>query len=192
MTMQMQASRQISASPDKVWKALNDPTILRSCIPGCDSFEPDGENRYAVSAAIRIGPVSARFSGTVTLADIVEGVSYSLSFDASGGVAGFGKGRAEVALSPADGGTTLTYAVKSQIGGKLAQLGQRLIDGAAKSMADDFFRRFEQAVQTQEQAASGSASDLPPADVARKGPSWIWLAGLAAAVAVVVSLMAGR
>ena len=139
--MQMQASRHISASPDTVWRALNDPAILRGCIPGCDSFEPAGDHSYAVSAAIRIGPVSARFSGTVTLADIVEGVSYSLSFDASGGVAGFGKGRAEVALTPADGGTTLTYAVKSQIGGKLAQLGQRLVDGAAKSMADDFFRR---------------------------------------------------
>ncbi len=191
--MQMQASRLISASPDRVWRALNDPAILRACIPGCDSFEPDGDNRYAVSAAIRIGPVSARFSGTVTLADIVDGVSYSLSFDASGGVAGFGKGRAEVALSPADGGTMLTYAVKSQIGGKLAQLGQRLIDGAAKSMADDFFRRFEQAVQAQEQTASGAVSIQPPAsDAGRRNIPWIWLAGLAAAAAVVVGLLAGR
>lgn len=191
--MQMKASRQIGASPGEVWDALNDPAILRACIPGCQSFEPSGEKAYAVVAAIRIGPVSARFSGTVALADIVEGVSYSISFDAKGGVAGFGKGRAAVALAPSDGGTLLTYSVESQVGGKLAQLGQRLIDGAAKSMADDFFRRFDEALQAR---AAASAPDegviaQTPSALAPRSRLWMWMAALAAAAMLVASLTAG-
>ena len=191
--MQMKASRQIGASPGEVWEALNAPAILRACIPGCESFEPIGERNYAVAAAIRIGPVSARFSGTVMLADIVEGVSYSISFDAKGGVAGFGKGRAAVALAPSDGGTLLTYSVESQVGGKLAQLGQRLIDGAAKSMADDFFRRFDEALQARA-AASAPGEDVIPQTSPAPAPRsrlWMWMAALAAAALLVASLTAG-
>ena len=207
--MQMQGSRQLAATAQQAWDALNNPEILKQCIPGCQKFELESENLYTTVAAIKIGPVSAKFTGKVELSDINPPTSYSLRFEAQGGVAGHGKGLSHVELEENAEGVELRYTVESQIGGKLAQLGQRLIDGAAKSMADDFFKRFEQALAEQTgsadvdaaapadsenlttQAASDTAAPAPTTPASNGGvPRWLWIA-IAAAVAAVVVFSAG-
>lgn len=151
--MEMQASRTLAVTQQQAWDALNDPEVLKLCIPGCDKVEASGENQYAVAMALKIGPVSAKFAGKITLADIVAPESYTIAFDGSGGVAGFGKGNAKVLLVPMPAaagqpeGCELQYTVHATVGGKIAQLGQRLIDGAAKTMAEDFFKRFDDEMQ---------------------------------------------
>lgn len=151
--MEMQASRTLAVSQQQAWDALNDPEVLKLCIPGCDKVEASGENQYAVAMALKIGPVSAKFAGKITLADIVPPESYTIAFDGSGGVAGFGKGQAQVKLVPLPADAAgqpsceLHYTVHATVGGKIAQLGQRLIDGAAKTMAEDFFKRFDNEMQ---------------------------------------------
>ncbi|MBF5006110.1 CoxG family protein [Diaphorobacter caeni] len=145
--MDMQSSRQLAVSQQQAWDALNDPEVLKLCIPGCDRVEATGENQYAIGMALKIGPVSAKFSGQITLADIAAPQSYTIAFDGQGGAAGFGKGSAKVQLHPNDEGCELAYTVNAQVGGKVAQLGQRLIDGAAKSLAEDFFKRFDKEMQ---------------------------------------------
>lgn len=182
--MDMQGSRPLAVTQQQAWEALNDPEILKTCIPGCEKFEPTGDNAYAVTTAIKIGPVSARFNGRVQLSDIVPPSSYKIGFDAQGGVAGFGKGEAAVQLAPAGTGCELSYTVHSSVGGKIAQLGQRLIDGAAKSLAEDFFRRFDEELQRRYPAAPGATAPAPaPAAAASSGmPTWAW-----AAIAVVVA-----
>jgi hypothetical protein len=129
-----------------VWAKLNDPEVLKACIPGCESLEMLSDNEFQAIATNRIGPVKARFKGKVRLSDLDPPNGYRISGEGDGGVAGFAKGGATVALAPKDGGTLLTYNVEAQIGGKLAQLGQRLVNGAAKKMADQFFAKFAQAV----------------------------------------------
>jgi carbon monoxide dehydrogenase subunit G len=145
--MDMQGNRQLGVSQQQAWDALNDPAILKACIPGCEKFELTADNQYAVLVAVKIGPVAAKFNGKVTLADIQAPNSYSLQFEAQGGVAGFGQGESKVELEANPQGCELRYTVHSKVGGKIAQLGQRLIDGVAKSMAEDFFKRFELALQ---------------------------------------------
>lgn len=149
--MEMLGNRQLPITQQQAWEALNDPATLQKCIPGCDKFEPSGDNEYTVALAVKIGPVSAKFNGKVSLAEIMPPDSYRLSFEGQGGVAGFAKGSSSVSLKPvADAGApacVLDYTVQAQVGGKIAQLGQRLIDGAAKSTADDFFKRFEAEMQ---------------------------------------------
>ncbi len=145
--MDMQGNRQLGVSQQQAWDALNDPVILKACIPGCEKFELTTDNQYAVLVAVKIGPVAAKFNGKVTLADIQAPNSYSLQFEAQGGVAGFGQGESKVELEANAQGCELRYTVHSKVGGKIAQLGQRLIDGVAKSMAEDFFKRFELALQ---------------------------------------------
>jgi uncharacterized protein len=141
--MDMSGERRIQAPRQKVWDALNDPEVLKACIPGCDSMERLGENELKATAAIKIGPISARFAGKVTLSDIDPPNGYTISGEGQGGVAGFAKGGAAVHLIDTDGGgTLLTYEVKAQVGGKIAQLGARLIDASAKQMSDAFFDRF--------------------------------------------------
>jgi carbon monoxide dehydrogenase subunit G len=141
--MDMQGQRTLPMAREVVWDAINDPGILKACIPGCEKFEPDGDNAYQFTTALKIGPVAARFSGRVQLTDIAAPQSCRLQFEAQGGAAGFGKGESAVELVPVDAGCELRYSVHSSVGGKIAQLGQRLIDGVAKSMAEEFFRRFE-------------------------------------------------
>ena len=146
--MELIGHRQLGASQPRAWQALNDPAILKQAIPGCERFERVSDTEYALTVALKIGPVSAKFNGKVFLSDIIAPQSYSLVFEAQGGMAGFGKGESKVKLTPSpDGGCELTYTVQSQVGGKIAQLGQRLIEGAAKSLADDFFKRFDHALQ---------------------------------------------
>ena len=145
--MDMTGQRILKATQQQAWEALNDPEILKACIPGCKKFETTGDNAYAVTAGIKIGPVAATFNGNVQLTDIVAPTGYKLNFDAQGGVAGFGKGESSVELRPLPEGCELNYTVHSTVGGKIAQLGQRLIDGVAKNMAEDFFKRFEAALE---------------------------------------------
>ena len=141
--MDMLGQRTLPVSQQHTWDALNNPEVLKACIPGCDRFETDGPTIYNVGVTLKIGPVAAKFAGKVSLLDIMPPNSYSLQFEGQGGVAGFGKGTAQVQLQATEGGCELHYTVNAQVGGKIAQLGQRLIDGAAKSLAEDFFKRFE-------------------------------------------------
>src|SRR6202163_2538496 len=140
--MEMTGSRTVPADIETTWRALNDPQVLKACIPGCESVERVSDNEYRLTMTARVGPVSARFTGRIVLADIVAPTSYTLSFEGQGGAAGFAKGEARVTLSANEPGTRIDYQVKAQIGGKLAQIGSRLVDGAAAKVADDFFARF--------------------------------------------------
>lgn len=145
--MDMQGSRQLAITQQQAWDALNNPEVLKACIPGCDKVEATGENQYAIGMSVKIGPVAAKFAGKILLADIVAPESYSINFEGQGGAAGFGKGNSAVKLIPNGTGCELQYTVHASVGGKIAQLGQRLIDGVAKSMAEDFFKRFDEAMQ---------------------------------------------
>ncbi len=147
--MDMQGARQLAITQQQAWDALNDPAVLKACIPGCDKVEPSGDNQYTIGMSLKIGPVSARFTGKITLSDINPPASYKINFEGQGGPAGFGKGDSAVTLTPNDDGCQLAYTVHASVGGKIAQLGQRLIDGAAKAMAEDFFKRFENEMQRQ-------------------------------------------
>jgi len=146
MAMTMTGEVQLPASRETVWQKLNDPDTLKATIPGCESLEKVSDTAFQAVAVTKIGPVKARWKGKVTLTDLNPPVSYKIVGEGEGGVAGFAKGAATVALSDKDGGTLLTYNVDAQIGGKLAQLGQRLINGAAKKMADEFFQKFAASV----------------------------------------------
>jgi len=147
MAMVMSGEQQLPAPRETVWQKLNDPAVLKACIPGCESLDVIGENEFQAVATNKVGPVKARFKGKVRLTDLDPPNGYKISGEGDGGIAGFAKGGATVSLSEKDGGTLLTYKVEAQIGGKLAQLGQRLVNGAAKKMADDFFAKFAAAVK---------------------------------------------
>jgi uncharacterized protein len=143
--MELHGQRTIAASRDATWAALNDPETLKACIAGCESLERTGDDAYAAVVAMRIGPVSARFRGNLKMIDVDPPNGYTIVFDGQGGVAGFGKGSAVVRLAPAEGAgesTLLSYDAKATVGGKLAQIGSRLVDAAAKKVADDFFKNF--------------------------------------------------
>ena len=144
--MDMTGEFHIPAPRDTVWKALNDPEILKRSIAGCEELEKTSDTSFSAVAVTKIGPVKAKWKGKVTLNDLDPPNGYKIVGEGEGGVAGFAKGSADVRLSDKDGGTLLTYNVDAQIGGKLAQLGQRLINGAAKKMADEFFQKFAAAV----------------------------------------------
>jgi carbon monoxide dehydrogenase subunit G len=140
--MEMSGEQLIPASQQDTWDALNDPQVLKACVPGCEAIDHIADNEYQVRMVARVGPVSAKFKGRLTLSDIKPPSSYSIAFEGQGGPAGFAKGGAQVKLSPQNGGTKLAYDVKASVGGKLAQIGSRLVDAAAKKVADDFFRNF--------------------------------------------------
>ena len=142
--MQMSDSREIAAPPGVVWQAILDPDVLRACIPGCESLSGSVAEGYQAVVKQKVGPVSATFTGVVQITDIIEGRSLRISGEGKGGVAGFAKGGADMALEPTESGTRLTYTVDASVGGKIAQVGQRLIDGVAKSMAESFFKRFDE------------------------------------------------
>ena len=152
MAMTMTGEVQLAAPRQTVWEKLNDPDVLRATIPGCESLEKTSDTAFAAVAVTKIGPVKARWKGKVTLNDLDPPNGYRIVGEGEGGVAGFAKGAADVKLTDKDGGTLLSYNVEAQIGGKLAQLGQRLINGAAKKMADEFFQKFAAAVGTSGQA----------------------------------------
>jgi uncharacterized protein len=157
--MDMTGERRIPAPRQVVWQKLNDPEVLKASIPGCDSLEKLSDTEMKATAAVKIGPMSARFSGTVHLADIDAPNGYTISGEGQGGI-GFAKGGAKVRLEDADGGTILRYEVNAQVGGKMAQLGARLIDASAKQMADAFFDRFSALVAPPEAAAPVAAAPV--------------------------------
>lgn len=144
--MDMVGERLIAAPRSTVWDALNDPDILKACIPGCEEIDRQSPTEMTAKARVKIGPMSARFSGKVLLSDLDPPNGYRISGEGQGGAAGFAKGGADVKLEDKDGGTVLSYAVHAQVGGKMAQIGARLIDATAKSLADQFFTRFAEHV----------------------------------------------
>ena len=140
--MEQSGEYSIQAPRERVWVALNDPAVLRRCIQGCQRFEAMGDDRYATEVKAKVGPLSATFKGTVSLLDINAPESYGLELAVNSGAAGFGKGTASVTLTETEQGTLLTYTAAGTVGGKLAQMGQRLIDVAARKTADGFFETF--------------------------------------------------
>jgi uncharacterized protein len=142
MAMTMTGDVTLPADRPKVWALLNDPEVLKACIPGCESLEKAGDNGFVAVVKTKVGPVSATFKGKVELSDLVPLVGYTINGEGEGGIAGFAKGGAKVSLADAPGGTLLHYDVEAHVGGKIAQLGARLIDGVAKNMADKFFANF--------------------------------------------------
>jgi len=192
----------VPAPIDATWAALNDPEILRACIPGCEKMVKTDATHFEATATLKIGPVKATFKAKVELSDLAPPTHCILKGEGQGGVAGFARGEADVSLTPEAGGTALAYTAKAAIGGKLAQIGQRLIDGAAKQIADDFFTRFSAAVAGQPQLAAQAStqktsvgeppSPVPPAllplgptERSGLGPE-IWVVGL---IGVIVILL---
>ncbi len=145
--MEMTGEQLIPLAQAEVWRGLNDPEILKQCITGCDSIVLSGDNEYKVSMTAAVGPVKAKFAGKMAITDMNPPNSYALAFEGSGGAAGFAKGSATVTLTQDGGQTKMVYTAKANIGGKLAQIGSRLIDGVAKKQADDFFAKFAAAVK---------------------------------------------
>jgi carbon monoxide dehydrogenase subunit G len=162
--MKMTGERLLPVTPRQAWDALNDPAMLKDCIPGCESVTMTEPRHYELVMAAKIGPVSARFKGRLAQSDVVEPESYTIQFDGQGGAAGFGKGTAAVRLSPAEGGTRLDYDVTAQIGGKLAQIGSRLVDAAARKIAEEFFGNFE--AKLRERVGTGAAAQVEGATAA--------------------------
>jgi len=144
--MEMTGEQLVPAPQRVVWDALNDPAMLKASVPGCEAIDPIGENQYQVLMVARVGPVSAKFKCKLTLSDVKPPESYSIAFEGQGGAAGFAKGGAQVRLAPEGDKTKLSYDVKASVGGKLAQIGSRLVDAAARKVADDFFRNFNEKV----------------------------------------------
>jgi carbon monoxide dehydrogenase subunit G len=200
--MELSNTRIVPAAPPVVWAALNDPAILKTCLPGCESLERSGDNAYEVVMAARVGPVSARFNGRMTMSDIDPPTAYTLQFEGQGGAAGFVRGEARVTLAPeGEQHTSMTYRAKAQVGGKLAQIGSRLVDGAAAKLTDDFFARFVARLAPAEpevadsvpgvlpRAADSSKSDEASTPLAPPGGSvWIRYAAIAAIIVVLIVL----
>lgn len=191
--MEITGSYLLPCSPQTAWQALNDTEVLKSCLKGCEALERTADTEFTGKVAAKIGPVSARFSGTMRQTELDPPHSCRMQFEGQGGVAGFAKGGALVTLAARDGGTELTYVADTQIGGKLAQMGARLVEGTAKSMADDFFGKFAAAVAAMEPealpAAAPSPEAAPPADKPSQTPAWLFpalIAVLAVAAAVLI------
>lgn len=164
--MQLSDQRTIKADPATVWAAILDADVLKECIPGCESISGNPDEGFEAVVVQKVGPVKARFTGHVTLSDIVEGQALRITGEGKGGPAGFAKGSAQVTMAPEGDGTLLTYAVDAHVGGKLAQLGSRIIDSFTRKMADQFFERFQQAIEgpvPEVELAEGEAAEAAPA-----------------------------
>ena len=160
----MTGEQVIPASQQETWEALNDPEVLKQCVPGCESITLVNENEYQVLMVARVGPVSAKFRGRLSLSDIKPPHSYALAFEGQGGPAGFAKGGAQVKLSPEKNNQTLLkYDVKANVGGKLAQIGSRLVDAAAKKVADEFFNNFNKKMSASQDEDETVVMHLEPA-----------------------------
>ena len=187
--MELTSSRTVPASVEATWAALNDPEVLKVCIPGCESIERVSDTEFKVAMTARVGPVAAKFSGRIVLADLVAPQSYRMTFEGQGGAAGFARGEARVALSPQGADTRIDYSASAQVGGKLAQIGSRLVDGAAAKVAEDFFARFVERVGGTPRDA---AAPIVPPEKASAVPRTMWLRlALAALIIVVIALYWG-
>lgn len=180
--MDMNGEQLIPLPRQRVWEALNDPETLKACIPGCESIERVSDAEYKIAMTAAIGPVKAKFSGKLLLSDLNPPESYTIAFEGSGGAAGFGKGGAKVVLAPEGDSTRLVYTAHATVGGKLAQIGSRLIDGVAKKMTEDFFAKFNQVVAPAPAEATPAAREAATAP--RKTlPAWAWVI-----VAIVIAM----
>jgi carbon monoxide dehydrogenase subunit G len=173
--MDMSGEKRIAAPLDKVWVALNDPEVLKVAIPGCESVDKKSDTEFTAKVTLAVGPVKAKFTGEVTLNDLDPPNGYTLTGQGSGGVAGFGKGEAKVSLRAEGTETVIAYQVHATVGGKIAQVGQRLIDSTAKKLADQFFEKFSKHVAAAEiegaDAPSGSAPAAPAPAAPATGPA---------------------
>ena len=197
--MELHGKRIVPAPIEKTWAALNDPETLKACIAGCQSLERTGDDAYTALVAMKVGPVSARFKGNLKMTNVNAPNGYTIAFDGQGGVAGFGKGSADVSLVPeGDAATALSYDARASVGGKLAQVGSRLIDAAAGKITDDFFKAFEARLREQQSPAAAPAAEdesvamqpllaREPARPAQPPGMIGWV--LAAVVAVVAALL---
>ena len=210
--MEMSGEYRIAAPREQVWAALNDPEVLKQAIPGCQELEKTSDTEFTAKVKAKVGPVSATFSGKVNLSDINPPESYTIAGEGQGGAAGFAKGSAEVRLTEDGGATVLNYDAKAQVGGKLAQIGSRLIGGTAQKIADQFFSGFSELVapSAAEAAAPTAAEEQEMADAAMRGaalggtppeagtpragkgvPLWLWIGGLVVVVALLLLLFGG-
>lgn len=192
-TMELSGERLIPADVPSTWAALNDPSVLKDCIAGCESLERTGENSFLAVVAVKVGPVSARFKGSLQMTDVEAPNAYTINFDGQGGVAGHGKGSARVRLSPEGTSTRLAYSAKAQVGGKMAQIGARLIDATAAKITDDFFKAFEERLQPAAPVAPDAIVPAePPSEAARPAAQiWqlaLWVAALLIAAVAYFSL----
>jgi len=188
--MELRGERLIPAPLNTTWAALNDPQTLQACIAGCESLERTGDAAFAAVVAVKVGPVSARFKGSVRMTNIQAPTGYTINFDGQGGVAGFGKGSADVSLVPEAALTRLKYTARATVGGKMAQIGSRLIDATAAKMTDDFFKAFEGQLQAGPESADGKASTTAAKPAATSGTRALWWSGAAAvALAAIYFLM---
>jgi len=183
--MELQGERLIPADVQRTWAALNDPDTLKACIAGCETLERTGDNSFRSVMAVKVGPVSARFNGKLELTDVQPPRGYTMSFEGQGGAAGFGKGSSQVSLEPEGENTRLRYTATAHVGGKMAQIGSRLVDAAARKLTDDFFTAFEAQLRSAAAPAAAPGSEAAAAPVAsRPGGSrtlWWVIAGIAVA-----------
>ena len=172
--MELQGERLIPASVDTTWAALNDPEVLKACISGCESVERTGDDAFAAVVALKVGPVSARFKGNLQMTNIQAPNGYTINFDGQGGVAGFGKGSADVALSAQGEQTLLKYNARATVGGKMAQIGSRLIDATAGKITEDFFKAFEAHLQASAPVPAGEVVPAAPVAAPDGGIAKLW------------------
>jgi carbon monoxide dehydrogenase subunit G len=198
--MEMKGEQLIPAPQAETWAALNDPEVLKACIPGCESIERSSDTDFTVSMTARVGPVAAKFKGKMKLSDVRPPESYSIAFEGQGGIAGFAKGGAQVRLAPEGDGTKLSYTARANVGGKLAQIGSRLVDAAAQKVAGDFFAAFNAKVAAAHGGhgrshAAGHDDEHHPAPIPRDPelpdlpPSTLAFFAAGALLVVAVSLM---
>lgn len=203
--MNLSGEQQVAAPRQRVWEALNDPEVLRQCIPGCQSLEKEGDDRFNAVAEVKIGPIGARFRGTVQLSDLDAPNGYTITGQGNGGIAGNAKGGAKVRLSDADGGTLVSYDVEAEVGGRMAQLGGPIIDATAKQMAGKFFAKFGEVVSGGVPAAAPAPGAAPvpaearvaavapvaaPAAAAPAAFPWGWV--IVTVLAIVAGFLLGR
>jgi len=186
--MNMTGEYILTAPPETVWRALNDPEILKQAIPGCESLEKVSDTELRAQVGMRVGPLQAKWSGSVTLSDLDPPHGYTISGSGSGGLAGSAKGGAKVRLEPHAQGTRLVYEAQAQVAGKLAQLGSRLIDSTAKMMATQFFDRFQEIVGKPPEAANAAGGPT----AAGSSVPWAWIAAGVAALVVTLLVLATR
>ncbi len=195
--MEMIGSQRIEASRERVWQALNDPEILKASIPGCERIEKLSDTEMAATVTLKVGPVKASFQGDVKLADLDPPNGYTITGEGRGGAAGFAKGSARVSLIPEGGATVLSYSVKADVGGKLAQLGGRLIDSTARRLAAEFFDRFAQAMDAAcaggapgtPQLAGSAAEAIPTRARSMRSSPVLWVSGAVIAIVLAAILL---
>ncbi len=190
--MELQGERLIPASVADTWAALNDTAVLKACITGCETLEREGDDKMNAVMAVKVGPVSAKFKGKVQLTNVNAPTSYTLNFEGQGGVAGHGKGSADVSLSPEGQGTKLKYVARAQVGGKLAQVGSRLIDAAASKIADGFFAAFESKMAGTKAAVAQAAPAAHTTAASYQAPNWGIVALIVVALVAAVGYLGTR